>query len=212
MMVLPMVVDKARIRNSQYHGLSNASGFLEHAFIEKLLFWVFYECPKGCCPETMVGPFKPNLISKPTSPKLSSHVMGKTKKKFSFTNYIHIKSKWGSRNSKMLSFHTPENRNSLHGLINASESLEHAMQRVINDNLELAVHQLRSFCFLNPMSDARVLLSALHNVIRTLSKKLSHVLWERQKKFSFTNYIHIESKVNDNLWVEEKKEFRMLSV
>ncbi|XP_052626208.1 uncharacterized protein LOC111876763 isoform X9 [Lactuca sativa] len=44
------------------------------------------------------------------------------------------------------------------------------------------------------MSDARVLLSALHNFIRTLSKKLSHVLWERQKKFSFTNYIHIQSK------------------
>nr|KAJ0203616.1 hypothetical protein LSAT_V11C500287830 [Lactuca sativa] len=34
-------------------------------------------------PETMVGPFKPNLIWKPTSPK------------------------WGSRNSKLLSFHTP---------------------------------------------------------------------------------------------------------
>ncbi|XP_052626140.1 uncharacterized protein LOC111896517 [Lactuca sativa] len=52
----------------------------------------------------------------------------------------------------------------------------------------------KCFHFILQMSDARVLLSALHNVIRTLSKKLSHVLWERQKKFSFTNYIHIESK------------------
>ncbi|XP_052626185.1 uncharacterized protein LOC122197288 isoform X4 [Lactuca sativa] len=36
-----------KIRNSQYHGLNNAGGSLEHAFIEKLLLWVFYECPKG---------------------------------------------------------------------------------------------------------------------------------------------------------------------
>ncbi|XP_052626204.1 uncharacterized protein LOC111876763 isoform X5 [Lactuca sativa] len=86
--------------------------------------------------------------------ELSSHAMGKTEKKFSATNYIYIQCWWGSRNSKMLSFHTPALK----------------------------------------MSDARVLLSALHNFIRTLSKKLSHVLWERQKKFSFTNYIHIQSK------------------
>nr|KAJ0207979.1 hypothetical protein LSAT_V11C500287820 [Lactuca sativa] len=34
-------------------------------------------------PETIVGPFKPNLIWKPTSPKeLSSHVMGKTEENF----------------------------------------------------------------------------------------------------------------------------------
>nr|KAJ0207498.1 hypothetical protein LSAT_V11C500287720 [Lactuca sativa] len=97
----------ARIRNSQYHGLNNASGSLEHAFIEKLLLWVFYECPKVeldrgflfasliqpfvsqfhiylrmLPPETIVGPFKPNLIWKPTSPKLSSHVMGKTEENF----------------------------------------------------------------------------------------------------------------------------------
>ncbi|XP_052626205.1 uncharacterized protein LOC111876763 isoform X6 [Lactuca sativa] len=52
----------------------------------------------------------------------------------------------------------------------------------------------KCFHFILQMSDARVLLSALHNFIRTLSKKLSHVLWERQKKFSFTNYIHIQSK------------------
>ncbi|XP_052626184.1 uncharacterized protein LOC122197288 isoform X3 [Lactuca sativa] len=73
-----------KIRNSQYHGLNNAGGSLEHAFIEKLLLWVFYECPKVeldrgflfasliqpfvsqfhiylrmLPPETMVGPFKP---------------------------------------------------------------------------------------------------------------------------------------------------------
>nr|KAJ0206165.1 hypothetical protein LSAT_V11C500287740 [Lactuca sativa] len=35
------------------------------------------------------------------------HMLWERQKKFSFTNYIHIKSKWGSRNSKLLSFHTP---------------------------------------------------------------------------------------------------------
>nr|KAJ0213146.1 hypothetical protein LSAT_V11C400169790 [Lactuca sativa] len=147
--VLLMVVDKARIRNSQYHGLNNAGGSLEHAFIEKLLLWVFYECPKVeldrgflfasliqpfvsqfhiylrmLPPETMVGPFKPQPhletnISKdkliyffyrmlpPETMELSSHAMGKTEKKFSATNYIYIQCWWGSRNSKMLSFHTP---------------------------------------------------------------------------------------------------------
>nr|KAJ0204567.1 hypothetical protein LSAT_V11C500287760 [Lactuca sativa] len=40
-------------------------------------------------PETMVGPFKPNLIWKPTSPKLSSHVMGKTEEIFFYELYSY---------------------------------------------------------------------------------------------------------------------------
>ncbi|CAI9279044.1 unnamed protein product [Lactuca saligna] len=66
-----------------------------------------------------------------------------------------------------------------HGLNNASESFEHAIQRVIDDNLELGCASTEkllgnSIIFLSlvetlKMSDARVLLSALHNVIQILS-------------------------------------------
>ncbi|CAI9264769.1 unnamed protein product [Lactuca saligna] len=65
-----------------------------------------------------------------------------------------------------------------HGLNNASESFEHAIQRVIDDNLELgcgSTEKLLLWVFYEcpkalKMSDARViLLSALHNVIQILS-------------------------------------------
>nr|KAJ0205046.1 hypothetical protein LSAT_V11C500287790 [Lactuca sativa] len=180
----------------------------------------YYNC-RMLPPETIVGPFKPNLIWKPTSPKeLSSHVMGKTEENF-FYQIIFIFSpsivlflnvllsseliQIGSEErllliteilfknldldmkdrvrkiegnpdfccfistkyckSRMLPMVMDKARKSVSlatmslvlkirnseysGLNNASESLKHAMQL---------------------MSDARVLLSALHNVIHILFK------------------------------------------